>query len=190
MKSKRNTILIILLVAAIVLATLYFAFFRKELVKLRYPLEHKDYVMRYSAEYELDPYLVLAVICCESGFRENVVSGAGACGLMQIMPATGDEIAQKLGVEDYNLFDPATNIRFGCYYLHELSLRFDGKVPVMLAGYNAGPNRADEWIMQYGVNSDGAIKYVPYPETDKYIERVESAERAYKKLYPQLKIGE
>ncbi len=97
---------------------------------------------------QLDPALVLAVIRVESGFDAFAVSPAGACGLMQILPATGEHLAGRLGlpwVGPRSLFDPVTNVKLGVAYLDELRRRY-GSLEMALAAYNWGPGRIDRFL--------------------------------------------
>jgi hypothetical protein len=92
--------------------------------------------------YEIDPWLIVAFIKVESDGRTEVISKAGAVGLMQLLPSTGEEIAQKLGEEwrgEEQLFEVGTNIRYGTYYLRQLINRF-GTMQPAIAAYNWGPN--------------------------------------------------
>ena len=97
-----------------------------------YPVAYTDLIKTYAAQYELDPYLVQSIMRCESSNDPSAVSKVGAIGLMQIMPDTGTWIAHKLDLDDVYteqmLYDPETNIEFGCWYLRFLSGRFDGNV--------------------------------------------------------------
>lgn len=104
----------------------------------------------------------MAVGRAESGFRPDAVSGAGAQGVMQLMPAT----AKGFGVT--NSFDPVQNIDAGVRFLHNLLKKFNGDQSLAAAGYNAGPNAVDRF---------GGIP--PYAETQKYVERVSLYTREY-----------
>lgn len=98
-----------------------------------------------AALHEIDTALVLAVMHVESRFNAFAVSPVGALGLMQIMPATGKELAERYGVTwrgQQTLFDPLVNVKLGVAYLKELSVRYDS-VPTALAAYNWGPGAID-----------------------------------------------
>ena len=111
-------------------------------------------VMEAASETGLSSHLIHAVILTESGYRPNAVSGVGAQGLMQLMPATSD----WLGVA--NPFDARENIRAGSRYLGKLVKRF-GSVKLALAAYNAGPSA----VKKYG-------RVPPYRETRNYVRKV------------------
>ena len=103
-------------------------------------------VKRYPA---LNFWLLMGVIEVESGGDPGVISKAGAIGLMQIMPSTGQDIARELGEEWIGpeiLYDPETNIRYGAYYLNKLFERFEGNQHAAIAAYNWGPNHISRRI--------------------------------------------
>jgi soluble lytic murein transglycosylase-like protein len=102
-------------------------------------------ILREARANDLDPDLVVAVIEVESAGYHLAVSHVGAMGLMQLLPATGKEIALRMGIEwsgPDTLFDPTTNIRLGTAYLSQLMNRY-GSVKIALAAYNWGPGRID-----------------------------------------------
>ena len=183
--------LICALLALILLAVLlggYFLYGRPALLRSKYKLAYQEQILASSKEFDLDPYLVCGVIFTESSFRPGARSGVGALGLMQLMPATGLEEAGLLEIEDVTeerLTEPDLNIRLGCKYLRKLLDEF-GMESVALAAYNAGPGRVRQWLKEYGTKEDGSILYIPYPETSKYVGRVQSARGAYQRLYPEL----
>ena len=103
-------------------------------------------IVREARAHDLEPDLVVAVIEVESAGYHLAVSHVGAMGLMQLLPATGRELADKLEIDwlgPDTLFDPSTNVRLGTAYLRELADRYDGDVSIALAAYNWGPGRID-----------------------------------------------
>ena len=103
--------------------------------------------------HRLDLALVMAVMHVESRFHNFAISPAGAIGLMQILPSTGEELARREGIPwrgSQTLLDPATNVRLGTAYLRELSDRYRGDLRAALAAYNWGPGHVDRRI-QTGV---------------------------------------
>ena len=154
-------------------------------LKQYFKLDYRDWIVSYSDDNQLDPFLVSSVIFCESGFDPNAVSRAGARGLMQVMPATGKEIADLLQerYDEDQLFDPETSIRYGTYYLGIQMERFRNNPAAVLAAYNAGPHRVEQWINEYGFDSRNHIAYIPFKETDKYVDKVLLVQTIYKVLY-------
>jgi soluble lytic murein transglycosylase-like protein len=101
--------------------------------------------------HALDLALVMAVMHVESRFHNFAISPAGAIGLMQILPSTGEEVARREGIPwrgAQTLLDPATNVRLGTAYLRELSDRYRGDLRTALAAYNWGPGHVDRRIQQ------------------------------------------
>ncbi|ACN17311.1 lytic murein transglycosylase precursor [Desulforapulum autotrophicum HRM2] len=121
-------------------------------------------IQRAATAFKVDPSLVRAVIKAESDFNPGVVSKKGATGLMQIMPANYDD----LKVDDP--FDPEQNIMGGTRYLKRLMTRYDGKLPLVLAAYNAGPDAVDRY------NS-----VPPFNETQRYVSKVMKFYASYKR---------
>lgn len=129
-------------------------------------LGYDSTILRFAQEYMVDSKLVKAVIRTESCFDKSAVSAAGARGLMQLMPPT----AKSLGVTDS--FDPEQNLRGGIRYLSEMMTRYDNNIALALAAYNAGPGTVKKY--------DGVP---PYPETQRYIEKVMKYYRHYLREY-------
>lgn len=113
-------------------------------------------ILSAALDSRLEPELVQAVMVAESGAEPKAISGKGARGLMQLMPAT----AQKYGVRD--VFDPEQNIRAGAHYLRDLADRYQNDLQLMLAAYNAGPAAVDR--------QGGRVP--PFKETLDYVPRV------------------
>jgi len=102
-------------------------------------------IIREARAHQLSPNLVVAVIVVESAGYPLAVSQVGAMGLMQLLPSTGEEVANRLGIEwkgPDTLFDPNINVRLGTAYLRQLTNRF-GSVDTALAAYNWGPGRIE-----------------------------------------------
>ncbi|WP_379143447.1 lytic transglycosylase domain-containing protein [Paenibacillus sp. sgz500992] len=136
------------------------------------PTDYEELIQTASTKYGVPVDLIKAVIDTESSFNPNVVSSAGAKGLMQLMDGT----ANGLGVSDP--FDPAQSIDGGVRYLSYQLKRFDGQEKMALAAYNAGPGR----VNKLGVNSDQELmeKLTQLPkETQAYILKIERARAEY-----------
>lgn len=156
------------------------------LLKLAYPLGYFDYVEKYSKEYNLDPYLVLALIREESRFNPKARSRSWARGLMQIIPSTGRKLAYQLNMRYYwkNLYNVETNVKMGTYYLSQLIEQFEGNVAFALAGYNGGPLRVKKWIKKYyNGDIDHFIINIPIKETRRYVQKVLGSYYEYKRIY-------
>ena len=148
-----------------------------------FPLEYKEIIVYYSEEYDVSPTLVAAIIKAESNWQTDAVSSAGAKGLMQVMPSTAEWLNEKykLNLDEENLFDPKTNIEFGCCYLSFLIQKFE-VLKTACAAYNAGQGNVDEWLNKY--SDDGKnLNYIPFKETEKYVKRVMTRYEIYKDLY-------
>lgn len=107
----------------------------------------------------MDPYFVMAVMKAESNFDEDAKSNKDARGLMQITTSTGKWIAEKQGIIDFDtnlLLEPEVNIRFGCWYLNNLHKEF-GDWDLVIAAYNAGRGRVQEWLNSAEHSDDGKI---------------------------------
>ena len=148
--------------------------------ELTLPLRHEDIIRQQAAEKDVDASLIAAVIYAESRFRDQT-SHAGARGLMQITPATANEIERLSGGTTFklkDLSDPDINIRYGTFYLRELLDRFDGNELAALAAYNAGPTQVEEWG-----GSDLTLDAIPLDETRGYVADVLDKRRAYRETY-------
>ncbi len=124
------------------------------------------------AEFDVPAAMILAVIRAESDFRPDVISRAGAVGLMQLMPQTFAWLCEELeeAHAESEITDPETNIRFGSYYLSYLYEKF-GSWRVALAAYNAGEGRVSDWLTDPALGSGGTLRRIPYPETAAYVKK-------------------
>ncbi|HEY6262608.1 MAG TPA: transglycosylase SLT domain-containing protein [Nitrospiraceae bacterium] len=134
----------------------------------------------------VDPYLVAAIIREESQYDWRAVSRVGAIGLMQVMPGTANNVAQRLGLSAVgrdDLFDQETNIRIGVHYVEQLLEQFSGNVMHTIASYNAGPIVVGSWIaLHRGRSQDEFVELIPYQETRQYVKRVLRSYREYIRL--------
>jgi soluble lytic murein transglycosylase len=154
--------------------------------ELFYPLPYRELVVRYANARGIDPYLVAALIRQESTFNPRVRSRAGARGLMQIIPATGRQLArqERRRYATRDLYDPEINIRYGPRYLKEVLTRFNGRVDYALASYNAGPHRVKRWTgMDMTIDPEVFIEDIPFDETRAYVKLVLRNEMLYRRLY-------
>lgn len=138
-------------------------------------------VRKKSKGAKVEEPLVLALIRQESLFDAKAKSGAGARGLMQLMPATANRMAKRLGIgysKSSLTKNPAYNVTLGHAYLGEMLAEFDGSYVLALAAYNAGPSRARAWIKSNGdprdpeVEAIDWVEMIPFTETRNYVQRV------------------
>ena len=154
--------------------------------ELAYPRPFEETVMEISQDYDIDPYFIWAIMREESRYRPEVVSWAGAIGLMQIMPSTGKGIASSLGTSITNegLKDPETNIRFGTYYISAMLKNYSGDKDRALAAYNGGAGNVNRWLKsKIGSTKQDFPASITYQETREYITKVMNSYYTYKWLY-------
>jgi soluble lytic murein transglycosylase len=157
------------------------------ILKVLFPVSYWPLIRRYSAERNLDPYMIAALIAQESTFTADVRSSANAYGLMQILPSTGRQYARSLNLSKRfsisMLTTAETNIKMGTAYFSDLVRQFGG-VHYALATYNAGPNRVARWISERpGVDREEFIDDIPFPETQGYVKKILGTAEDYRRLY-------
>ncbi len=187
-RRKRSTapvmIAVVLIFALIIGIVGYFGY--RYYLEKTYPLGYQDYVECYAKENRISKYLVYAVIKTESGFRPDAVSNVGARGLMQIMEDTFDWIKFKSDDEEtvyYDMYDPKTNIDFGCRLLGYLYEEF-GNVETVAAAYHAGRGGVNEWLEDSRYSKDGVhLDVIPIPDTAHYVDKITKAMDMYIELY-------
>ena len=186
---KRGRILKKLLLLIFVCLLIFIAFnfsnIRDKILESLYPKEYSEYVEVYAKKYDLDEELVYAIIKAESNFESNAVSSKGACGLMQLMYPTAEDIAKKMDIkiDEKRIMDPEININLGTNYISMLIDRY-GNIGVALAAYNAGSGNVDSWIDDGTIKSDGSdIEKIPFKETNNYVRKILRDYNIYQELY-------
>ncbi|MGK2856946.1 MAG: transglycosylase SLT domain-containing protein [Thermoanaerobaculia bacterium] len=157
--------------------------------QILYPRANWDEITATSSKRALDPWLVAAIIRQESAFEPSVISGAGAVGLMQIMPEHASRIASAetpgREVSRDELFDPATNIGLGTIELRALLDRLDGNDVLAVASYNAGETAVRRWTARRSIDADldRFVESIPYAETRLYVKIVMKNREEYRRVY-------
>lgn len=146
------------------------------ILKIFYPMPYKEDIYKYSASANIDPCFLTAIMKTESSFNPDAVSVKGARGLMQIMPETGAWIAHKINLQPFHpdlLFDPATNIRLGAWYIANLQEEFAGNEILVLAAYNGGRGNVRKWLKEGTISTSiEDIEKIPFTETRNFVKKV------------------
>jgi soluble lytic murein transglycosylase len=149
-----------------------------------YPFAFGDTVQDWSGQRRLNPLLVTALMRQESRFMPGIVSSAGATGLMQVMPSTGEWVASQVGLTDYQLNDPDDSVNLGTWYLNYTHQEWDGNSMLAVASYNAGPGNVADWLQRFNLSDpDRFVEQIPFPETQGYVEAVFENYWNYLRLY-------
>jgi soluble lytic murein transglycosylase len=153
-----------------------------------HPLPYRSAIEELARRHGLDAALVAGLIRRESLFEAEVVSSAGAVGLMQVLPRTALEMADDAGLETFDsaqLGVPEANLRLGTAYLARMLSRFDGSTPAALISYNAGPHRYLQWrhFPERAVDEELFVERIPFLETRVYAKEVTSNALIYGRLY-------
>ena len=188
-RQRRRTMLAVLASALVVLIALgAWALIHRGGAPLfdRYPMRYEAEIRQAAAEFSLDPAYVASVALAESSFDAEAVSSVGAIGLMQIVPSTGEWIAGKFdeAFDVQNLYDPAVNLRYGCWYLRFLLDRYDGDMRTASTAYHQGQGRVDEWLKNPEYSEDGkTLSVISSSVTDTYVNRILDNYEHYQELY-------
>jgi soluble lytic murein transglycosylase len=157
--------------------------------RLIYPTPYRALVLARSAEFGVDPMALYALLRQESLFNASATSWVGARGLAQVMPATGEGIAQNLGITGYrsqDLYRPAVSVRFGAYYLGQQIGNMSGSLPGALAAYNGGLGNARRWAGGSVVaDQDLFAEGIDFRETREYVKLVYGFQAVYRGIYQQ-----
>ncbi len=149
-----------------------------------YPLAYFPEVSKWSKERNLNSLLVLGLIRQESRFQPQIRSSAGAVGLMQVLPATAEQTALQIGLQDYKLTGVDDNINIGTAYFDYTHQLYDQNSMLAIASYNAGPGNVAKWLRERpNSNADDFIEAIPFPETNNYVKVVLENYWNYLRLY-------
>ena len=154
-----------------------------------YPMEYRDLIEAGAEEFNLNPAFVTAIIRNESSFQPRAESSVGARGLMQLMPDTAEWIAGKMKISGYafeRMYDPESNIRFGCWYLRYLASLFHGDPVCVACAYHAGQGQVNAWLSDSSLSQDGIslnLSKMADGPTKTYAGRVIRAYGIYEALY-------
>ncbi len=158
---------------------------------VRFGLFFREDIVAAAQAEKFNPYLLYSVIRQESLFEGFAYSSAGARGLMQIMPATGAEIARQMAwppnYDEANLLRPVINLRMGARYLARQRDGFGGDLFAALAAYNGGPGNAQAWRELSGGDPDLFLEVIRIKETRDYVMRIYENAWLYQKVYGTLK---
>jgi soluble lytic murein transglycosylase len=154
-------------------------------LRMYYPQKYGDEIEKYAKERALDPNLVRALILQESFYNPTVKSRVGATGLMQLMPPTAKEHANRLSIPFAvsRLENPEVNVRLGTYHLKMLVNMFGGNTYLAVASYNAGQGNVMKWRRAAPKKPiDEFLESIPFPETRNYVKRVTMLRSSYSRL--------
>lgn len=164
----KKSIAILLTIIIVVVAVSYI------ILQNHYPIKYSNIIDKYSYLYHLDKSLVYSTINVESSFKCDSVSKSNAMGLMQLLPTTADDVANRLNIIKYDIFDPDTNIMFGCYYLRYLLDIYDQNIDYTIMAYNAGLGTVNSWL-----KNDILDNEIPYKETRDYLKKIKFNMKIY-----------
>ncbi|WP_054948852.1 lytic transglycosylase domain-containing protein [Numidum massiliense] len=160
--------------------------------KTMYPVEYTEEVEISARAFDVDPFLILAIIRVESNFSPDVSSHKGAHGLMQLMPETVEWMVSDGHFERSfldRIGEPAANIHMGSWYIGQLMHQFKGKPIAAIAAYNAGPGRVATWLKEKRWDGEEeSIKAIPFGETRKYVKKVLYYYEKYREIHHELEI--
>jgi len=159
-----------------------------DLLRGVYPLIYTEALEAAAERRRLDPALVAAIVRRESQFDREVASGAGAVGLMQVLPRTGAELARREGIPGFQatqLEVADVNLTLGTLYLRELLDRNNGSLAPALISYNAGPHRYARWreLPEFSADAELMVERIPFQETRLYVKTITAYRYIYRRLW-------
>jgi soluble lytic murein transglycosylase len=157
-------------------------------LRMQYPIAHASELWAHCQRWNVDPFLVLAVMRQESVYNANAMSPTGAMGLVQFLKGTGAKVSAMLEEPLYSphdLFDPSINLRYAVFYLKILSDRFGGSFPMAVASYNGGPHNMsrDHRGLLGGISLDAYVEMIARKEPRDYVKKVTGFYQRYVELY-------
>jgi soluble lytic murein transglycosylase len=159
----------------------------ERLLRIIYPFPYRPLVEAEARARGIEPYLAAGLMRQESLFQAAAVSPAGAVGLMQVMPETGRAVADRLGVRFHPdlLRNAEFNVHLGMEYLAAQIEAYDGRLPLVLSAYNAGPHRVARWEKLFPEFADDELfsERIPFAETREYVKIVQQNLRIYRALW-------
>ncbi len=143
---------------------------------VRFPMAHRDSLISAARARDIHPSWAFAITRQESAFMADARSGAGAMGLMQLMPGTAKETSRRFGIplsSTNQVLDPKTNVQLGAAYLSQVYGQFNGNRVLASAAYNAGPGRVRQWLKDARhLPFDVWVENIPFDETRQYVQNV------------------
>ena len=154
---------------------------------IRFGPWYQDYVKEVCNLYEISPFVIYAIMKQESMYNPWVTSSAGAIGLMQIMPETGDEIAKSVhwppNYTAADLYRVPVSVNFGASYLKRMLNYFDRNYAAMIASYNGGSGNTQKWLSISGSDPDLLFEVIRFQETRNYVRNIYRNAKIYEQLY-------
>ena len=180
----RSIIIITILILSVLIGYVYQTIWH-HIDLMNYPQEYSELVTEYSAKYGVPEYVVYAVIKTESDFQSNKVGDGGEIGLMQLTPETFTRLLTmtKDTLDSGILYDPATNVEYGTYFLSYLYTEYN-RWDTVLAIYEAGEDVVSEWRQNPDyVDGNNNLTVIPDDDVRDYVDSVNKAIEIYKNLY-------
>lgn len=159
----------------------------RDLAELLYPAPHRESLLNHAPKRDLDPRFVLSIARQESRYQTDAKSVAAARGMMQFIPATANEIANQLKLQNFSqddLYDADTAILFGSQYLANLFRQFPSQPDAVAAAYNAGSDNMSRWKARSQANDpERYVAEIGFSQTKDYVHRVMTNFWNYQRLY-------
>jgi len=156
------------------------------LIRKVYPNYYEEEILKTVKDSEIEPAVVFSIMRRESAFESDVISRAGAVGLLQLLPENGLRTSKRIGRNFVweDLIDPEINILLGYEHFKSLLKKYNNNFQIAFASYNAGEYNVNKWIKRYGTEDiDEFIESIEYIETRDYVKAVLEAWWIYNKLY-------